>query len=238
MKPQGTVLVVEDDEAIRKLLTLSLQQEGYKTLIAKDRQSAMRELKSNSPDVILLDLGLPDGDGKELIQKIRSELNIPIIVVSARQEEKEIIASLDMGADDYVTKPFSPHELMARVRSTQRRFMGLQKGNTQLTCGRITIDTDQFSAVKNGIALKLTPTEFNLLKFFMLHPDQVLTHTRILKEVWGIGYQDEMQYLRTYINSLRKKIEPDTSRPKYIHTELGVGYRFCCEKYENSEKNK
>lgn len=228
MKPQGSILIIEDDEAIRNLLTLALDQAGYKTLIAKNRQGALRELKTNSPDAILLDLGLPDGDGKELIKTIRQQINVPIIVVSARQEEKEIVASLDLGADDYVTKPFSPHELLARVRSSQRRFMGLQQPNAPLQCDQLTIDVIQFTAFKNGAALKLTPTEFNLLKYFMLHSNQVLTHTRILKDVWGIGYQNEMQYLRTYINSLRKKIENDTTKPRYIQTELGIGYRFCC----------
>lgn len=229
MKPYGLILIIEDDEAIRKLLTLTLEQHDYKVLLAKDRQSALRELQSNSPDAILLDLGLPDGDGKELIKVIRAELNTPVIVVSARQEEKEIVSSLDLGADDYVTKPFSPTELLARIRSAQRRFMGLQRGSSLVTCNGLSVDTDQFSVSKEGLPLKLTPTEFNLLKYFMLHRNQVLTHTRLLKEVWGIGYQNEMQYLRTYINSLRKKIEADPTRPTYIQTELGVGYRFCCE---------
>lgn len=233
MKTHGTILIIEDDDAIRNLLSLTLGQEGYKTLLAKDRVHALRELKTNSPDAILLDLGLPDGDGKELIRSIRSELSIPIIVVSARQEEKEIIASLDYGADDYVTKPFSPAQLLARVRSIQRRFMGLQRGGSIITCNALSMDTDQFNVTKNGQSIKLTPTEFNLLKYFMLNQNQVLTHMKILKEVWGIGYQNEMQYLRTYINSLRKKIETDTTRPTYIQTELGIGYRFCCNASEN-----
>lgn len=228
MKPQQLILIVEDDDAISRLLMASLQQQGYKTLLAKERHTALRELQTRSPDLILLDLGLPDGDGKELIKMIRSNLSTPIIVVSARSNEEEIIASLDAGADDYVTKPFSTHELLARVRSAQRRFWGIQKTGNIISCNDITIDVEQFSALQGDKPLKLTPTEFNLLKYLMLHPNQVLPHMKILKEVWGVGYQNEMQYLRTYINALRKKIEPGTNSPRYIQTELGIGYRFVC----------
>lgn len=228
MKPQQLILIVEDDDAISRLLMASLQQQGYKTLLAKERHTALRELQTRSPDLILLDLGLPDGDGKELIKMIRSNLSTPIIVVSARSNEEEIIASLDAGADDYVTKPFSTHELLARVRSAQRRFWGVQKTGNIISCNDITIDVEQFSVLQADKPLKLTPTEFNLLKYLMLHPNQVLPHMKILKEVWGVGYQNEMQYLRTYINSLRKKIESGTASPRYIQTELGIGYRFVC----------
>ncbi|MDD5717078.1 MAG: response regulator transcription factor [Sulfuricurvum sp.] len=228
MKPHQQILIVEDDEAISRLLQLAFGQLGHKTLLAKDRQSALRELQTRSPDIILLDLGLPDGDGKELIKTIRSQLSVPIIIVSARNNEQEIIAALDAGADDYVTKPFSTNELLARVRSTQRRFMILQTSDALITCNDITIDVEQLSVHKGDTLMKLTPTEFNLLKYLMLHRNQVLPHTKILKEVWGIGYQHEMQYLRTYINALRKKIEISTTSPKYIQTELGIGYRFVC----------
>lgn len=228
MKHPTLVLIIEDDTAISRLLTLSLQQNKFKTLVAKDRHTALRELQTRSPDLILLDLGLPDGDGKELIKTIRTMLSVPIIVVSARNDEKEIIASLDAGADDYVTKPFSTDELLARVRSTQRRFLGLQKSGNIIACSDIVIDVEQFSVLKGDQPLKLTPTEFNLLKYFMLHSNEVLPHMKILKEVWGVGYQHEMQYLRTYVNALRKKIESDTTAPEYIQTELGIGYRFVC----------
>lgn len=232
MKPQQLILIVEDDNAISRLLTTSLQQHGYKTIVAKDRHAALREIQTRNPDLILLDLGLPDGDGKELIKTVRVHLQTPIIVVSARSAEEEVIASLDAGADDYVTKPFSMHELLARVRSAQRRFLGVQKTGNLIACSDIVIDIDQFTARKGEQSLKLTPTEFNLLKYLMLHPGQVLPHMKILKEVWGIGYQHEMQYLRTYINALRKKIESDTTAPRYIQTELGIGYRFVCTPQE------
>ncbi len=236
MKPQQLILIVEDDEAISRLLATSLQQYGYKTIQAKDRHNALREVQTRNPDLILLDLGLPDGDGKDLIKTIRSDLSIPIIIVSARSEENEIIASLDAGADDYMTKPFSTHELMARVRSTLRRFLGTQNTGNVITCNDISIDLEQCTAIKADQPLKLTPTEFNLLKYLMLHPNQVLPHMKILKEVWGVGYQNEMQYLRTYINILRKKIEVDTTAPKYIQTEMGMGYRFVCSAVDGVEK--
>lgn len=228
MKLQELVLIVEDDEAISKLLDMAFTQNGYKTLIAKNLKSAVRELKTNSPDAVILDLGLPDGDGKELIKTIRTHLSVPIIILSARHEEKEIILSLDLGADDYVTKPFSTHELLARVRSTQRRFLGINPGSALIQCGELSIDLEHLVFAKNNGVLKLTPTEFSIMKYFMTHSNQVITHSKLLKEVWGVGYQNEMQYLRTYINSLRKKIENDTTRPIYILTELGIGYRFYC----------
>ncbi|MDX9966157.1 MAG: response regulator transcription factor [Sulfuricurvum sp.] len=233
MNHMPLVLVIEDDDAISRLLSASLRQNGYKTLLAADRHTALRELQTRSPDLILLDLGLPDGDGKELITAIRQHLLVPIIVVSARSDEKEIIASLDAGADDYVVKPFSTSELLARVRSTQRRFLGLHKSGNTLACSDLVIDLEQFTVAKAGVALKLTRTEFSLLKYFMLHPNEVLSHTKILKEVWGVGYQHEMQYLRTYVNALRKKIEKDTTAPAYIQTELGIGYRFICSSAED-----
>lgn len=229
MRVQEQILIIEDDEAISKMVSLSLHQQGFKTLIATDIKSAMRLIHANSPDLIILDLGLPDGDGKGLIKTIRSELSTPIIVVSARSEEKEVIASLDSGADDYVIKPFSVDELLARVRSAQRRFLGLQPIVNVIICNEIRLDIEGHLAWRRGNVLKLTPTEFNLLKYFILHRNQVLPYARILKEIWGVGYQNEMQYLRTYINSLRKKIETDTARPTYIQTELGIGYRFTCD---------
>lgn len=229
MKLHELILIIEDDEAISKMVSLSLHQHGFKTLVAADIKSALRLIQTNSPDLIILDLGLPDGDGKGLIKTIRLELTIPIIVVSARHEEKEVIASLDSGADDYVMKPFSIDELLARVRSAQRRFLGLQPNVNVILCHDLTLDIEHHLVLKKGEVLKLTPTEFNLLKYFILHRNQVLPYARILKEIWGVGYQHEMQYLRTYINTLRKKIEPDVARPAYIHTEMGIGYRFTCD---------
>jgi two-component system, OmpR family, KDP operon response regulator KdpE len=228
MQPHQLILIIEDDEAISRLLQLAFKQLGHKTLIAKDRKSALREIQTRSPDIILLDLGLPDGDGKELISTIRSHLTVPILIVSARNDEAEIIAALDQGADDYITKPFSTNELLARVRSAQRRFLVHHTSDQTIICNDLVLNIEQFTLTKEGEPLKLTPTEFNLLKFLMLHRNQVLTHGKILKEVWGVSYQYEMQYLRSYINTLRKKIEVADTHHHYIQTELGIGYRFVC----------
>lgn len=222
------VLIVEDDKGIHKMLSFALEQEGYKTLIAEDLKKAHRYFQVHKPDIILLDLGLPDGDGKTFIKTVRHEISTPIIVLSARNDEREIVMSLDLGADDYVTKPFSTHELFARMRSAYRRASGLQLSSCHLICSSLSLDTERHIALKNSHPLKLTPTEFNLLKYCMLHPNQVLTHARLLKEVWGVGYQHEMQYLRTFINSLRKKVEDNPARPDIIITEMGIGYRFQC----------
>lgn len=228
MKPNELILIVEDDEAIAKILTISLQEFGYKTRLAPDLATAKRETLTQNPLLIILDLGLPDGDGKTLITKLRKQSLTPIIVLSARNDEKEIIAALDLGADDYITKPFSTSELLARVRSTLRRFH-VDATHEILTCNAIKIDIAKREVLLEGLPLKLTPTEYNLLYYLMKNANKVLPHQQILKEVWGIGYQNEMQYLRTYINSLRKKIETNSTRPQYITTESSIGYRFTCQ---------
>jgi two-component system KDP operon response regulator KdpE len=233
MDIKETILIIEDDKAITKILSTSLEHD-YKVIASKNLQDGHRKLTSFNPSLVLLDLGLPDGDGKEFIKKIRVFFDKPIIVVSARFDEKEIINCLDLGADDYVTKPFSIKQLLARIRSTCRRY---EHNSTPLenriVCQELSIDLVSRVVSKNATVLKLTPTEYNLLKFMAIHPNKVLTHQLILKEIWGVGYQNEMQYLRTYINSLRKKIEIETTRPRYIITESSIGYRFCCNEEEN-----
>jgi two-component system, OmpR family, KDP operon response regulator KdpE len=234
MNTNELILIVEDDEAISKLLTISLFEYGYKTRYANTLALAKREYISHNPMLIILDLGLPDGDGKKLIQEVRKASKMPIIVLSARSEEKEIIAALDLGADDYVTKPFSTSELLARVRSTLRRVHH-EISHEILTCKDITIDFTKKEVTLKGSLLKLTPTEYNLLRYLMQNANKVLPHRHILKEVWGVGYQNEMQYLRTYINSLRKKIEKSSTRPEYITTESSIGYRFSCNDVKGNE---
>jgi len=228
MKRYELILLIEDDDAIGKLLQISLQEFGYKTRLAKDISSAKREWMTHNPSLLILDLGLPDGDGKSLISFVRKESQTPIIVLSARSDEKEIITALDMGADDYVTKPFSTSQLLARIRSTLRRTQQNSKRD-MLTCKDICIDFTNKEVFLKGILLKLTPTEYNLLQYLMHNANKVLPHQRILKEVWGVGYQNQMQYLRTYINTLRKKIEKNPTRPLYISTESSIGYRFSCQ---------
>ena len=227
MKSNELILVVEDDDAIGKLLEISLQEFGYKTRLVKDMTSAKREWMTQNPILLILDIGLPDGDGKHFISFVRKESQTPIIVLSARSDEKEIIAALDLGADDYVTKPFSSRELLARIRSSLRRAQ--QKiAHDIFTCKELTIDFTNKEVFLSGTLLKLTPTEYNLLQYLMQNANRVLPHQHILKAVWGVGYQNQMQYLRTYINALRKKIEKNPSRPTYITTESSIGYRFAC----------
>ncbi len=231
MMKNELILMVEDDDAIGKLLEISLQEYGYRTRLAKDIASAKREYTTQNPALLILDLGLPDGDGKTLISFIRKESKTPIIILSAKNDEKEIIAALDLGADDYVTKPFSISELLARVRSTLRRTHQVNV-HEKLTCKDISIDFANKEVFLNGHLLKLTPTEYTLLAFLMQNANKVLPHQHILKNVWGVGYQHQMQYLRTYINALRKKIEKNSTRPLYITTESSVGYRFSCHQKE------
>jgi len=223
MKPHELILLIEDDDAIGKLLQISLGEFGYKTRLVKDIASAKREWMSHNPSLIILDLGLPDGDGKSVISFVRQESQTPIIVLSARSDEKEIIMALDMGADDYVTKPFSSSQLLARIRSTLRRAHH-QMTHTLFTCKELSIDFTNKEVFLEGSPLKLTPTEYTLLAFLMHNAYKVLPHQRILKDVWGVGYQNQMQYLRTYINALRKKIEKNPTRPLYISTESSIAH--------------
>lgn len=229
MKTKDLILIVEDDPAISKMLNYSLTQDGYKCIVSETIKNALRVFQTYHPEIILMDLGLPDGDGKTLIKSVREETMTPIIVISARHDEQEIVAALDAGADDYVVKPFSDIELSARIRSAQRRSLGVIPSKDQVFCGDIVLELSRFVAYKKGVILNLTPTEFNLLKYFMTHANQVLTHAKVLKEVWGVGYQHEMHYLRSFVNSLRKKIEDDPSRPYYIVTQMRIGYRFHCQ---------
>ena len=182
---------------------------------------------SHNPNLLIVDLGLPDGDGKDLIKQIREISKVPIIVLTARHDEKEIVLALDAGADDYITKPFSVNELLARIRATLRRTLSVEvDSSNRFICGEIELDITSRDIFLKDEKLKLTPIEYELLKYFILHQNKTLTHKQILQEVWGTGYQNEMQYLRTYVNTLRKKIEENSTRPKYIKTESGIGYRF------------
>lgn len=186
MKPTELILIVEDDDAIGKLLQISLQEYEYKTRLARDLMSAKREFSTHNPSLIILDIGLPDGDGKKLIYHVRKHSSTPIIMLSARNDEKEIIASLDLGADDYVTKPFSTSELLARIRSTLRRVQP-QSIHETLVCKDLCIDFTKKEVTKNNTPIKLTPTEYHLLKYLMQNANKVLPHQQILKEVWGGG---------------------------------------------------
>ena len=222
------IQIVEDDLSVKKLLEITFKEYDLNSISCENKKNAMMMFLSHNPDLIILDLGLPDGDGKEFIKQIREISKIPIIVLTARHDEKEVIKALDCGADDYITKPFSVNELLARIRVNLRRNANDETINDKIICGQIQLDIVSRDITFKNEKLKLTPIEYELLKYFMLHTNKTLTHKQILQEVWGTGYQNEMQYLRTYVNTLRKKIEENSTRPKYIKTESGIGYRFSC----------
>lgn len=222
------IQIVEDDPSVKKLLEITFKEYEFNHVSCENKKNAMMMFLSYSPNLLIVDLGLPDGDGKEFIKQVREISKLPIVVLSARHDEKEIVAALDAGADDYITKPFSVNELLARIRANLRRNISHEDLCSKIICGELEMDIASRDIFYKSEQLKLTPIEYELLKYFLLNPNKTLTHKQILKEVWGVGYQNEMQYLRTYVNTLRKKIEQNSTRPNYIKTESGIGYRFCC----------
>lgn len=228
MQDNTTVLVVEDDKYIMSLITVFLKNEGYKTVAAVTAAEAVTLFYSNNPDIILLDLGLPDYDGLEVIRQIREKDNTPIIVVSAREEESEKILALDCGADDYMVKPFSAGELLARIRVARRKLsMAANPDNLQtFTCDGLTVDYTKGLVYLDGEEVHLTPMEYKLLKLLISKRGKVLTHNYILNEIWGYGETGDAKNLRVFMASLRRKIEKDTSAPRFILTQVGIGYRF------------
>lgn len=223
------IQIVEDDVSVKKLLEITFKEYELNCISSENKKNAMIMFLSHNPNLMVIDLGLPDGDGKELIKQIREISKIPIIVLTARHDEKEVIKALDCGADDYMTKPFSVNELLARIRANLRRNINVESVNEKITCGQIELNIITRDITFKGETLKLTPIEYELLKYFLLNTNKTLTHKQILNEVWGVGYQNEMAYLRTYVNTLRKKIEGDSTRPTYIKTVSGIGYRFSVE---------
>lgn len=225
---KNLIQIIEDDKSVKKLLEITFKEFDFDFISSENKKNALTMFLSHNPDLLIVDLGLPDGDGKDFIKQIREISKIPIIVLTARHDEKEIILALDAGADDYITKPFSVNELLARIRANLRRSSNTVDINNTFICDELKLDITSRDIFLNTDKLKLTPIEYELLKYFILHPNKTLTHKQILQEVWGTGYQNEMQYLRTYVNTLRKKIEKNSTRPKYIITEPSVGYRFNC----------
>lgn len=221
----GHILIVDDEMPIRRLLRVAIERSGYATVEADCGAAALDALRRSVPKLVLLDLGLPDRDGLELIGAFREKL-VPIIVLTAREASSEKVAALDLGADDYVTKPFDSEELMARIRSCLRRADQSHGHLRKLTVGPVAIDLDAHGVWKNGAEVKLTPKEFTLLAVLASHPGKVLTHTHLLREVWGPAHTDHVEYLRVTVRSLRKKLEEDPSAPRLIQNEPGVGYRF------------
>lgn len=225
-KSEGVVLVVDDEPKIRRLLQVALEAKGYKVIEADDGRKAIESCALHHPDVVLLDLGLPTVDGLDIIRRVREWTAVPIIVVSVRDREDDKITALDAGADDYLTKPFSMGELMARIRVAIRHQLDTEDSVLTLG-GDLEIDRANHSVRRGNIEIHLTPTEFRLLATLAAHPGRVMTHNQLLRAVWGLGYESEMRYLRVYIALLRQKIEDDPAHPKYILTEPRIGYRVC-----------
>ena len=229
MNHKPTILAVEDDAAIRSLISTTLRPHEYTYLTAPDGRSALLEASSHNPDIILLDLGLPDMDGVDIIQSIRQWSNVPIIVISARSEDADKIRALDAGADDYLTKPFSVEELLARLRVTQRRLAAQQGGARESSIfvnGQLKIDYAAGCVYLNDQELHLTPIEYKLLCLLAKNVGKVLTHSYITTAIWGSHIDNDVASLRVFMATLRKKIEKDPTVPQIIQTHIGVGYRM------------
>jgi two-component system, OmpR family, KDP operon response regulator KdpE len=219
------ILIIDDEPQIRKLLQINLESNDYKVIHAATGNEGISLCASHTPDLVLLDIGLPDKSGQEVLKELREWYQNPIIMLSVLDGEKEIINALDHGATDYLTKPFRAGELLARIRSAIKRNITTVSSQS-IICGDLEIDLVSRIIKKNNELLKLTSTEYNLLALFAKNEGKVLTHQYILREIWGIGYQTETQYLRVFVGTLRKKIESDYTNPLHIITESGVGYRF------------
>ncbi len=221
------ILLVEDEDHIRRFVRLTLSAQGYEVFEAASLQRGLIEAGTRRPDLLVLDLGLPDGDGLTLIRDLRTWSVIPVIVLSARSAEIDKIQALDAGADDYLVKPFGAGELLARVRAQLRRHQHQTgAGESTIAFGDTLIDLGKRSASRQGQPLHLTPIEYRLLTYLAAHPERVLTHQQLLQAVWGPGHASDTHYVRVHMANLRKKIERDAARPEFLHTEVGVGYRF------------
>ncbi len=225
MSAKTRVLVVDDEAAILRFLKPALEANNYEMTSAGTMAEAIKSIAANAPDIVLLDLGLPDGDGKDVIHRAREWSDVPIIVLSARERESEKIEALDLGADDYVNKPFDVGELLARMRAALRHRMQRKSEIPVLRVGELEVDSLRHRAARAGVELKLTPKEFELLAFLAKHAGRVITHKQILAAVWGPAHTADTQYLRVYVAQLRQKIEERPDDPRIILTEPGVGYR-------------
>jgi two-component system KDP operon response regulator KdpE len=219
-------LVVDDEAAILRFLKPALEANGYDMASAGSVAEATKRVAAEAPDIVLLDLGLPDGDGKDVIRRTREWSDVPIIVLSARERETEKIESLDLGADDYVNKPFNVGELLARMRTALRHRMQRKAEIPVLRVGDLEVDAVRHRATRAGTELRLTPKEFELLSFLARHAGRVVTHRQILTAVWGPAHTEDTQYLRVYVGQLRQKVEEQPDDPRIILTEPGIGYRI------------
>jgi two-component system, OmpR family, KDP operon response regulator KdpE len=222
------VLIVDDEPQLQRVLKPALKAEGYEVLAAATGREALLAAAQSAPDLIILDLGLPDMDGKEALRRLRVGAATPVIVLSARDRETEKIMAFDLGADDYVEKPFGVGELLARMRAALRRGQGAG-AQKRFVAGELCVDYLNRVVTKNGRAVRLTPKEFDLLTYFTRHAGRILTHAEILNAVWGPGHRDDTQYLRVLVGQLRAKIENDPAAPKRVVTEPAIGYRFIAD---------
>lgn len=225
MSEGARVLVIDDEVQIRRFLKIGLEANGYAVFEAEDGQTGLNRAAQLRPDLIILDLGLPDMDGMEVLVRLREWTPTPVICLSVRESDQDKIGALDAGADDYLTKPFSMDELMARIRVAQRHSR-VEAPDVRFTLGDVEVDLTRRLVTKRGQAVKLTPTEYAILRLMLQHSGRVLTHRQILREVWGPEYEEETHYLRVYFAQLRQKLEDDPALPKLILTEPGVGYRL------------
>jgi two-component system KDP operon response regulator KdpE len=226
MARRANVLVVDDEPAIRRLLRTSLTAQGYDVIEAATGRDALTAIARNTPDLVILDLGLPDLNGVDVIRAVRTDSTVPIIVLSVRDDERGKVEALDLGADDYVTKPFGVEELVARIRTALRHRFQAQGAKPLFVAGELAVDLVRRRVKRAGEEVHLSPKEYDLLAELVANAGKVLTHRHILTKVWGPAHTEDAQYLRVFIRHLRHKLEPDPARPRYILTEPGVGYRL------------
>jgi two-component system, OmpR family, KDP operon response regulator KdpE len=231
MPQEATILLIEDEPEIRRLLRTTLPTHGFRMYEAITGQAGLIEAKTRNPDLILLDLGLPDMDGTEVIRQVREWTMTPIIILSAREQERQKVAALDLGADDYVTKPFGIHELIARIRTALRHAArpDEEDGDTCFAFGNVRVELARRQVFVGDKEIHLTPIEYKLFTTLVRHAGKVVTHRQLLKEVWGPLHVEEGHYLRVYMRQLRNKIEANAANPRYLITELGIGYRLRTE---------
>jgi two-component system KDP operon response regulator KdpE len=226
MSSHPTVLIVDDEPAIRRFLRTSLAAQDYRVVEAETAAGALRQIADEKPDLIVLDLGLPDRDGIELIREIRQSVETPIVVLSVRDDERGKVAALDLGASDYVTKPFGTEELLARVRAALRHRLMEQGERPVFKLKDLEVDLVRRIVTRRNERIHLTPKEYDLLRLLIAHAGKVLTHRQLLREIWGPAHVEDNDYLRSYVRMLRGKIEDDPTRPQLLLTEPGVGYRL------------
>lgn len=228
MKTSGSAVIIDDEKQIRRLLRLALEAAGLQVYEAETGEAGLLEIVQRHPDVVLLDLGLPDMEGVKVLRRLREWTRVPVLILSVRDDPEEKVAALDAGADDYVTKPFSTAELLARLRVVQRRTLA-ETGEPVFNSGALNVDFAARQVRLHGEEIKLTPTEYSLLRVLVQHAGKVVTHRQLLRAVWGEKAESQAQYLRVYVTHLRKKLEAAPDAPSLIKTEVGIGYRLSTE---------